>query len=64
MAWIAADLLAQAEHDPVAQSILLTTSAAEADAVAAGMRRTFAFGAVLLAAALVIAWRSDRGRKP
>ena len=32
-AWIAADLLAQAEHDPVAQSILITTSAAEADAV-------------------------------
>jgi histidinol dehydrogenase len=31
--WLAADLLAQAEHDPVAQSILLTTSAAEADAV-------------------------------
>ncbi|MFB9243482.1 MFS transporter [Massilia antarctica] len=34
------------------------------DAVAAGMRRTFAFGAMLLAAALVIAWRSDRGRRP
>jgi histidinol dehydrogenase len=31
--WLAADLLAQAEHDPLAQSILLTTSAAEADAV-------------------------------
>jgi histidinol dehydrogenase len=37
--WIAADLLAQAEHDPVAQSILLTTSAAEADAVAAAVAR-------------------------
>jgi histidinol dehydrogenase len=37
--WIAADLLAQAEHDPVAQSILLTTSAAEADAVAAAVDR-------------------------
>jgi histidinol dehydrogenase len=37
--WIAADLLAQAEHDPVAQSILLTSSAAEADAVAAAVRR-------------------------
>ncbi|MFZ4688931.1 MAG: histidinol dehydrogenase [Polymorphobacter sp.] len=37
--WIAADLLAQAEHDPVAQSILLTTSAAEADAVAAAVER-------------------------
>jgi histidinol dehydrogenase len=32
-AWLAADLLAQAEHDPVAQSILITTSAAEAEAV-------------------------------
>jgi histidinol dehydrogenase len=37
--WIAADLLAQAEHDPVAQSILITTSAAEADAVAAAVER-------------------------
>jgi histidinol dehydrogenase len=37
--WIAADLLAQAEHDPVAQSILLTTSTAEADAVAAAVER-------------------------
>ena len=35
--WIAADLLAQAEHDPVAQSILITTSAAEADAVVAAV---------------------------
>jgi histidinol dehydrogenase len=37
--WIAADLLAQAEHDPVAQSILITTSAAEADAVVAAVDR-------------------------
>ena len=37
--WIAADLLAQAEHDPVAQSILITTSPAEADAVAAAVAR-------------------------
>ena len=37
--WIAADLLAQAEHDPVAQSILITTSTAEADAVAAAVDR-------------------------
>ncbi len=37
--WIAADLLAQAEHDPVAQSILITTSAAEAEAVAAAVTR-------------------------
>ncbi|GGA73976.1 histidinol dehydrogenase [Nitratireductor aestuarii] len=32
-AWIAADLLAQAEHDSAAQSILMTTDAAFADAV-------------------------------
>jgi histidinol dehydrogenase len=31
--WVAADLLAQAEHDPVAQSILVTDSASLADAV-------------------------------
>jgi len=36
-AWLAADLLAQAEHDPVAQSILITTSAAEAEAVVAAV---------------------------
>jgi histidinol dehydrogenase len=40
--WIAADLLAQAEHDPVAQSILITTSAVEADAVAAAVARQLA----------------------
>ena len=33
-AWIAADLLSQAEHDPTSQSILFTDSAALADAVA------------------------------
>ncbi|MGE0094355.1 MAG: histidinol dehydrogenase [Alphaproteobacteria bacterium] len=33
-AWIAADLLSQAEHDPVAQSILITDDATFADAVA------------------------------
>ena len=33
-AWIAADLLAQAEHDSAAQSILITDSAALAEAVA------------------------------
>jgi len=32
-AWIAADLLSQAEHDPVAQAILITDDAAFADAV-------------------------------
>ena len=33
--WIAADLLSQAEHDPAAQSILITDDAAFADAVLA-----------------------------
>lgn len=32
-AWIAADLLSQAEHDPTSQSILITDNAAFADAV-------------------------------
>jgi histidinol dehydrogenase len=40
--WIAADLLAQAEHDPVAQSILITCDPAEADAVAAAVDRQLA----------------------
>ena len=40
--WIAADLLAQAEHDPVAQSILITCDAGEADAVAAAVDRQLA----------------------
>jgi histidinol dehydrogenase len=35
--WVAADLLAQAEHDPVSQSILITDSAALADAVEAAV---------------------------
>jgi len=36
-AWIAADLLSQAEHDPTSQSILITDNAAFADAVAASV---------------------------
>jgi len=36
-AWIAADLLSQAEHDPDAQSILITDDGAFADAVAAAV---------------------------
>lgn len=36
-AWIAADLLSQAEHDPTSQSILITDSPAFADAVAASI---------------------------
>lgn len=35
--WVAADLIAQAEHDPVAQAILVTDSAALADAVEAAV---------------------------
>jgi histidinol dehydrogenase len=35
--WIAADLLSQAEHDPAAQSILITDDAAFADKVAAAV---------------------------
>ena len=38
-AWIAADLLSQAEHDPTSQSILLTDDAAFADAVASAVER-------------------------
>ena len=37
--WIAADLLAQAEHDPGAQAILMATDAAFADAVVAAVER-------------------------
>ena len=36
-AWIAADLLSQAEHDPTSQSILITDDAAFADAVVAAV---------------------------
>jgi len=38
-AWIAADLLSQAEHDEAAQAILFTDDAAFADAVAAAVER-------------------------
>ncbi len=37
--WLAADLLAQAEHDAAAQSILITDAPALADAVAAAVER-------------------------
>jgi histidinol dehydrogenase len=36
-AWIAADLMSQAEHDPTSQSILITDDAAFADAVVAAV---------------------------
>jgi histidinol dehydrogenase len=41
-AWIAADLLAQAEHDEEASSILVTTSLSEAQAVQAKIAETLA----------------------
>jgi histidinol dehydrogenase len=41
-AWIAADLLSQAEHDPDAQSILVTDDAAFAEAVADEVQRQLA----------------------
>jgi histidinol dehydrogenase len=61
-AWIAADLLSQAEHDEVAQAVLITDSEAQAEAVLAAVeeqlltlpRRTIAraswrdFGAVIV----------------
>ena len=40
--WIAADLLSQAEHDPDAQSVLITPDAAFAEAVAAAVERQLA----------------------
>jgi len=40
--WIAADLLSQAEHDPAAQSILITDDAAFADAVIAAIETEIA----------------------
>ena len=40
--WIAADLLSQAEHDPAAQSILITDDAAFAAAVEAAVERQLA----------------------
>jgi histidinol dehydrogenase len=41
-AWIAADMLAQAEHDPLAQSILICTDQAIADAVVVELDRQLA----------------------
>jgi histidinol dehydrogenase len=58
-AWIAADLLSQAEHDPAAQSILITDDAVFAEAVAGEIERqlkTLATGADAAAAS----WR-DHG---
>ncbi len=55
--WTAADLLSQAEHDTVTQSILFTDDAAFADAVAAAVERqldTLATGAVAR-----VAWEAN-----
>jgi len=41
-AWVAADLLAQAEHDPMARAVLLTSSRALIDRVAAETERQLA----------------------
>jgi histidinol dehydrogenase len=41
-AWIAADLLAQAEHDPAAQSILITDDASFGDRVATAVEKILA----------------------
>jgi histidinol dehydrogenase len=40
--WVAADLLAQAEHDPAAQAVLMTDSPSLADAVEAAVERHLA----------------------
>jgi histidinol dehydrogenase len=57
--WIAADLLSQAEHDPAAQSILITDDAAFADRVEAAVLeqlKTLATGQVAAAS-----WRDHGG---
>ena len=54
-AWIAADLLAQAEHDPAAQAILVTDSALLADRVAAAVERQLT--ALPRAAIAAASWR-------
>ncbi len=57
-AWIAADLLSQAEHDPAAQALLISDGADFADAVAAAIEAQLArLGAESVAAA---SWR-DHG---
>jgi histidinol dehydrogenase len=53
--WIAADLLAQAEHDPAAQAILVTDDEALASAVAAAVERQIKL--LLRAAVAAASWR-------
>jgi histidinol dehydrogenase len=57
-AWIAADLLSQAEHDPAAQSILIAEDEAFADAVCAALEAQL--GTLATAADARAAWR-DHG---
>ena len=54
-AWVAADLLAQAEHDAAAQSILITDDPALADAVAVAVERQLA--TLSRAAVAAASWR-------
>ncbi|AGH48871.1 bifunctional histidinal dehydrogenase/ histidinol dehydrogenase [Sphingomonas sp. MM-1] len=56
-AWIAADLLSQAEHDPTSQSILFTDDAAFADAVAAEVERQL--GALATGATASASWAAN-----
>jgi histidinol dehydrogenase len=55
--WIAADLLSQAEHDPTSQSILITDSAALADAVAEAVERQLP--ALMTSATATTSWRAN-----
>jgi histidinol dehydrogenase len=57
-AWIAADLLSQAEHDPAAQSILITDDESFADEVVAAV--TAQLGALSTGADAAASWR-DHG---
>ena len=56
-AWIAADLLSQAEHDPTSQSILLTDDAAFADAVAQAVEDQLA--ALATGVTARVAWQAN-----
>ncbi len=56
--WIAADLLSQAEHDPAAQSILITDDAAFAEAVEAAVKK--AIGEIATGEDAAASWR-DHG---
>ncbi len=67
-AWVAADLLAQAEHDPMARAVLITDSPALIDGVAAAVeqqlaglpRREIARASLLANGAFVLAAGTDQ----